>query len=65
MVLARRGSLSEVVEAGGETDQLDAVLETGTKSCVAGTDSAREAHIKTCEAGTDSARQTPLVHTGN
>ena len=26
----------EVVEAGGETDRLDAVLEIGVKSCVAG-----------------------------
>ena len=34
--------LSEVVEAGGETDLLDAVLEIGTKSCVPGTNSARQ-----------------------
>ena len=43
-------------EAGGETERLDAVLEIGTKTCVAGTG----AHIKTCKAGTDSARRSPV-----
>ena len=39
-------ALSEVVEAGGETDRMDALLEIGTKSCEAGTDSARKAPHK-------------------
>ena len=40
----------EVVEAGGETERLDALLEIGKKSFVAGTDSARQTPKEDVEA---------------
>ena len=40
----------EVLEAGGETDRLDAVLEIGIKSCVAGIASVPQTPVEEVEA---------------
>ena len=60
--------MSEVVEAGGETDWLDAVLGIGLKFCVVGTDSAREEQIMTTEVvvkGVETVRVGALSEIGD